>query len=127
MRAPEVRSTSEIIVRDTYITGKNETELKRAENCLLFIGNCTDSLEAIEKCIEDLDHLSLGLTIKNLKVSLLSMGYSPLYSTAVALENEFLNDIVSSPRPNLEDFVSDIKAAIETSNEQLEGMRVSLV
>jgi len=127
MRAPEVRSTNEIIVRDTYITGKNQNELKKAENCLLFIGNCTDSLDAIEKCIEDLDHLSLGLTIKNLKASLLLMGYSSQYSTAVALENEFLNDIISSPRPNLEEFISSVKVAIENANEQLKGMRVSLV
>ena len=127
MSTPEARSTKEIIVRDTYITGKNESDLKKAENYLLFIGKCTDSVEAIEKCIADLDHLSLGLTIKNLKADLLSMNYTALYSTAVALENEFLNDIISSPRPNLEDFVSEIKVAVENSNEQLKGMRVSLV
>ena len=58
---------------------------------------------------------------------MLSMGYSPLYSSAVALENELLNDIISYPRPNLEDFIEELKVAIQNADEQLRGMRVSLI
>lgn len=127
MDAPGARSTKEIIVKDTYITGKNGTELKRAENCLLFIDLCTSSVEKINESIADLDHITLGNTIKNLKTPLLSMGYSPLYSIAVALENELLNDIISYPRPNLENFVVEIQAAVQNAEVQLRGMRVSLI
>ncbi len=127
MDAAGARSSKEIIVKDTYITGKNEAELKRAENCLLFINQCTNSIDEINKYIADLDHINLGLAIKNLKAPMLSMGYSPLYSSAVALENELLNDIISYPRPNLEDFIEEIKVAIQNADEQLRGMRVSLI
>ncbi len=127
MDTPGARSTKEIIVKDTYITGKNETELKRAENCLLFIDKCTKSVESMNKYIADLDHISLGIAIKNLKVPLLSMGYTPLYSTAIALENELLNDIISYPRPDLENFLKEISAAVSNADEQLRGMRVSLI
>ena len=127
MDSPGSRSTKEIIVRDTYITGKNESELKRAENCLLFIDNCTNSIEAINKYIADLDHIKLGKEIGSLKAPLLSMGYSPLYSTAIALENELLNDIISYPRPNIEDFMREVQIAVTNADEQLRGMRVSLI
>ncbi len=127
MDAPQSRSTKEIIVRDTYITGKNEQDLKQAENYLLFMDKCADSIEAIEKSMEDLNHIEMGLTIKNLKAPLLSMGYAPLYSTAIALENELLNDIISYPRPNLEDFINQIKVAIQNTDQQLRGMRVNMV
>lgn len=127
MDSPGARSTKEIIVKDTYITGDNESDLKRAEKCLLFIDNCTDSIEAMHKYIADLDHISLGIAIKNLKAPLLSMGYSPLYSTAIALENELLNDIISYPRPDLENFLEEVQAAVRNTDTQLRGMRVSLI
>jgi hypothetical protein len=127
MDTPGARSSKEIIVKDTYITGKNETELKRAENCLLFINHCTNSVDSIIEHIANLDHISLGEEIRNLKAPLLSMGYSPLYSSAIALENELLNDIISYPRPNLEDFIKEVRLAVQNADEQLRGMRVSLI
>ena len=97
METPGARSSKEIIVKDTYITGRDENDLKKAENCLLFIDSCTSSLSLINEYIADLNHEGLGETICNLKQPLLAMGYAPLYSTAIALENELLMELTNSP------------------------------
>ncbi len=124
---PSTRSTKDIIVRDTYITGGDEQELKRAENHLVFIDAATQGLEEINTSIENLDHLALAESIRKIKPSIISMGYGPLYSHATALENEFTNQIISHPRPCLEDFLVEVKMAIGNANTQLEGMRVALI
>jgi len=127
MNSPNVRSTKDIIVRNTYVTGEDDQEMKRAENCILFIENCTQGIENIHHYISDLDHKGIGNTICELKPTIMSMGYAPLYSSAVALENEFLKQIIAYPRPNLEDFIDQITVAISNANNQLQGLRVSLI
>jgi|GEM_PF-2263068 len=127
MSTPNVRSTKEIIVKDTYVTGRDDQELKRAENCILFIDNCSQGIEKILHYIADLDHLGIGNTVRELKPSIMSMGYVPLYSSATALENEFINQIIAYPRPSLEDFIDQITVAISNANQQLQGLRVSLI
>lgn len=127
MSTPNIRSTKDIIVKNTYVTGDDERELKKAENCLLFIDGAADSIETINQCIADLDHIGIGNSIRDLKPTMISMGYGSLYSTATALENEFLKQIISHPRANLEDFLGEIDQAIKNANEQLTSMRVSLI
>lgn len=127
MSAPNTRSTKDIIVRNTYVTGGDDQELKRAENHLLFIDEAVQSLEEINSHLESLDHIGIGITIHKIKPAIMSMGYTALYSTASALENEFLNQIISYPRPNLEDFLTQMDQAVRNANTQLEGMRVSLI
>ncbi len=127
MSSANIRSTKDIIVRNTYVTGEDEQELKKAENCLLFIDVAINSLDDINAYIADLDHLGIGNSIKELKPSIRSMGYGSLYNTATALENEFLKQIISYPRPNLEDFLTEVSQAVYNANTQLDGMRVSLI
>jgi len=124
---PNTRSTKDIIVRDTYITGGNEQELKKAENHLVFIDTATQGLEEMNTHIENLDHLALAESIRRIKPGIISMGYGPLYSLATALENEFTNQIIAHPRPSLEDFIVEVEQAIGSANTQLEGMRVALI
>ena len=127
MIKPTSRSTKEIILRDTYVTGSDEREIKKAENHLEFMDIAIQGLEEMNLNIENLDHKGLARNIQTLKPAILSMGYTTLYSTAVALENEFLNDIISQPRPSLEGFMMEISLAVKSANTQLEGMRVSLI
>jgi len=127
MSNPTTRSTKELVLRDTYVTGNDEQEIKKAENYLAFMDIAIQGLEDIQLNIENLDHLGIARNIQILKPAIMSMGYASLYSTAAALENEFLNDIISNPRPSLEDFMTEIGVAIKTANTQLEGMRVSLI
>jgi len=127
MPSPNTRSTKDLIIRDTYITGIDNKELKRAENYLQFIDEAIQGMEEINSHIENLDHIGIGNCIHNLKPTIMNMGYSSLYTTATALENEFINQIISHPRPNLEDFLSEMNQAVLSANSQLEGMRVSLI
>ena len=76
--------------------------------------------------LADLDHRGIGNAIRKMKPSIMVMGYSPMYSTAVALENEFLNEIIAQPRPNLEDFIVEVRNAVENTNQQLSRMQVGL-
>ncbi len=127
MSTSNSRSTKEIILRDTYVTGNDEQEIKKAENYLAFMDTAMQGLDDMQLHIENLDHLGLARDIQFLKPAIMSMGYASLYSTATALENEFLNDIISNPRPSLEDFMMEVGLAIKSANSQLEGMRVSLI
>jgi len=124
---PNTRSTKDIIVRNTYVTGNDDNELKKAENCLLYIDAAVQSIEDVNNYIADLDHLGIGNTIKEFKPAIISMGFDTLYSAATALENEFLNQIISHPRPNLEDFLVEVAQSVENANTQLTNMRVSLI
>jgi hypothetical protein len=127
MISPTTRSTKEIILRDTYVTGTDEQEIKKAEKYLSFMDIATLELEDMQLNIENLDHLGLARAIQRIKPAFMSMELTALYSTATALENEFLNDIISSPRPSLEDFMVAVDEAIKNSHAQLESMRVSLI
>jgi len=127
MSTPNTRSTKEIILRDTYVTGNDEQEIKKAENYLAFMDIALQGLEDMHLNIENLDHLGLARDIQTLKPAIMSMGYVSLYSTATALENEFLNDIIAYPRPSLEEFMTEVSLAIKGANSQLDGMRVSLI
>jgi len=121
------RSTKEVILRDTYVTGNDEHEIKKAEQYLAYMDIAIQSLEEIQLNIENLDHLGIVRAIQSLKPAIMTMDYTAVYSTATALENEFLNDIIANPRPSLEDFMTEIDSTIKIANTQLAGMRVSLI
>ena len=125
--SPNTRSSKDVILRDTYITGLDNGELKKAKNFLQFIDEATTNWEEINVHIENLDHIGIGNCMHNLKPTIMNIGHSQLYSKATALENEFINQIISHPRVNLEEFLSELKEEIGNASTQLETMRVSLI